>query len=131
MARIEQVAPTSATVLVLGESGTGKELVARAFHARSRRRERPLVSRRIWKRPCVAASRPRSRGAAARSTGLVARPSCSASSQRPSRRASARSASPAAVATRAEWRRHDLTRPESAGVGPFAEEGEPGAHPQI
>jgi transcriptional regulator with GAF, ATPase, and Fis domain len=43
-ARIEQVAPTSATVLVLGESGTGKELVARAIHARSRRSDRPLVS---------------------------------------------------------------------------------------
>jgi transcriptional regulator with GAF, ATPase, and Fis domain len=44
MARIEQVAPTSATVLVLGESGTGKELVARAIHTRSRRGDRPLVS---------------------------------------------------------------------------------------
>jgi transcriptional regulator with GAF, ATPase, and Fis domain len=44
MARIDQVAPTSATVLVLGESGTGKELVARAIHARSRRTDRPLVS---------------------------------------------------------------------------------------
>jgi transcriptional regulator with GAF, ATPase, and Fis domain len=42
-ARIEQVAPTEATVLVLGESGTGKELVARAIHARSRRSDRPLV----------------------------------------------------------------------------------------
>ncbi len=44
MARIEQVAPTSATVLVLGESGTGKELVARAIHTRSRRSDRRLVS---------------------------------------------------------------------------------------
>ena len=37
------MAPTDATVLVTGESGTGKELVARAVHARSRRRFHPLV----------------------------------------------------------------------------------------
>jgi len=35
--RIEKVAPTNATVLILGESGTGKELVARAVHAQSGR----------------------------------------------------------------------------------------------
>lgn len=41
--QIEHVAPTDAGVLVLGESGVGKELVAHAVHARSPRRERPLV----------------------------------------------------------------------------------------
>jgi formate hydrogenlyase transcriptional activator len=41
--KIRCVAPTNATVLIAGESGTGKELVARAIHARSLRRERPLV----------------------------------------------------------------------------------------
>ncbi len=40
---IETVGPTDATVLITGESGTGKELVARAVHAASPRRYKPLV----------------------------------------------------------------------------------------
>ncbi|MDH3444283.1 MAG: sigma 54-interacting transcriptional regulator [Deltaproteobacteria bacterium] len=41
--KIQQVAPTDATVLISGETGSGKELVARAVHDRSRRDDRPLV----------------------------------------------------------------------------------------
>jgi formate hydrogenlyase transcriptional activator len=41
--KVEQVANTSATVLILGESGTGKELIARAIHSVSTRCKRPLV----------------------------------------------------------------------------------------
>jgi len=41
--KVEQIAPTDTTVLVLGETGTGKELVARAIHSNSLRKKRTLV----------------------------------------------------------------------------------------
>jgi two-component system response regulator HydG len=40
---IEQVAPSTATVLITGESGCGKEVIADAIHAASPRRGRPLI----------------------------------------------------------------------------------------
>ncbi|MBK5257928.1 MAG: sigma-54-dependent Fis family transcriptional regulator [Vicinamibacteria bacterium] len=40
---IRQVAPSSASVLLLGESGTGKELFAQALHQAGPRRTRPFV----------------------------------------------------------------------------------------
>jgi DNA-binding NtrC family response regulator len=40
---IEQVADTTATVLIRGESGTGKEVVARMVYAQSGRRDKPFV----------------------------------------------------------------------------------------
>jgi two-component system, NtrC family, response regulator AtoC len=40
---IEQVADTTATVLIRGESGTGKEVVARMIYAQSGREDKPFV----------------------------------------------------------------------------------------
>ena len=40
---IQQVAPSSASLLLLGESGTGKELFAQALHQNSPRRTKPFI----------------------------------------------------------------------------------------
>src|SRR5580658_3917441 len=42
VAKLRQIAPTSASVLITGESGTGKELVAKALHVNSPRRNKPF-----------------------------------------------------------------------------------------
>ncbi|MCX6339176.1 MAG: sigma-54 dependent transcriptional regulator [Candidatus Aureabacteria bacterium] len=43
-ARVQQVAPTKAAILIEGESGTGKELFARAIHDLSDRSARPFIA---------------------------------------------------------------------------------------
>lgn len=41
--RVQMVAPTDSTALILGESGTGKELVASSIHQNSRRKKNPFI----------------------------------------------------------------------------------------
>jgi len=43
LAKVQQVAPAAATVLLQGETGVGKDLFAHAIHSLSPRRARPLV----------------------------------------------------------------------------------------
>jgi len=42
-AKVQMVAATNSTVLIMGESGTGKELIARAIHQHSQRKERAFI----------------------------------------------------------------------------------------
>jgi two-component system response regulator HydG len=43
VAKLRQIAPTSASVLITGESGTGKELAAKALHVNGPRKNKPFV----------------------------------------------------------------------------------------
>ena len=42
--RVQRIAPSEATALVIGETGTGKELIARHIHELSERRQHPFVA---------------------------------------------------------------------------------------
>jgi DNA-binding NtrC family response regulator len=76
--RIERVAPTEATVLLVGESGTGKELAAQRLHRLSRRADRPFVDvncgavqETLFESEFFGHERGSFTGAAAQKTGLV------------------------------------------------------------
>ncbi len=64
LAKVEQVAQTTATVLLRGETGTGKEMVARAIHINSSRESSPFVRvncaalpRGFWNPSCLVTRR--------------------------------------------------------------------------
>ena len=77
LARVEQVAQTASTVLLLGETGTGKEMVARAIHINSAREPRAVrrgqlrraAPRRCSRASCSATRRARSPARSARRLG--------------------------------------------------------------
>jgi len=42
--KLEKIAPTNVTALLLGESGTGKEVLAKAIHGLSDRKDKPFIA---------------------------------------------------------------------------------------
>ena len=46
--KVQQVAPTSATVLITGETGVGKEVIAQTIHENSPRKNSPIQSGQLW-----------------------------------------------------------------------------------